>query len=397
MESGLVIGKFMFSYKRQHEFHADELQLAQGIVNHVALATEQRHAEQALRDSEQRFRATFFQAAVGIAHCGATGEWLLVNDRFCEIVGYTRTELRSMTIFDITHPDDRPVCAAVVSHLLTSDVPSYSADQRYVRKDGAVIWVRLYLTPVRDAGKRLQYFLSVVEDITWETAADEALRESERLNKQVLDNIPECIFMLDITSDGRFKFITLNPAEEKAIGFTSEEVAGKFVDDVLPEAVSRKVIANYRRCIDAGFPISYDDELDLEVGRRYFHTNLIPLRNSAGRIHRIAGCCTDLTEVRRTQEEALARQKLERIGMLANGIAHDFNNLLGGILAQAELAATELAAGESPFEGIERITAGALRGAEIVRELMIYSGQEKAEPVEPVDLSSLSWKKCLSY
>jgi two-component system, cell cycle sensor histidine kinase and response regulator CckA len=76
----------------------------------------------------------------------------------------------------------------------------------------------------------------------------------------------------------------------------------------------------------------------------------------------------------------LARPKLESIGTLAGGIAHDFNNLLAGVLAEAELAATELEQGESPFEGLQRIRLAAGRGAEIVRELMTYSGQDKAGP-----------------
>jgi len=97
----------------------------------------------------------------------------------------------------------------------------------------------------------------------------------------------------------------------------------------------------------------------------------------------------DITEVKRTQEEALFRQKLESVGTLAGGIAHDFNNLLGGIRAQAELATTELAAGESCHDSIQTITNATDRGAEIVRELMIYAGQDKPGPVEPVNLSQL--------
>jgi two-component system cell cycle sensor histidine kinase/response regulator CckA len=77
------------------------------------------------------------------------------------------------------------------------------------------------------------------------------------------------------------------------------------------------------------------------------------------------------------------------VGVLAGGIAHDFNNLLAGILAEAELAETELEEGESPLEGIQRIRLAAGRGAEIVRELMIYAGQDNGGPVEPVDLSRL--------
>jgi CheY-like chemotaxis protein len=82
----------------------------------------------------------------------------------------------------------------------------------------------------------------------------------------------------------------------------------------------------------------------------------------------------------------LARQKLESLGTLASGIAHDFNNLLGAVLAQAELAAVELAAGSPPEEELKEIRAVAIRGSEIVRQLMVYAGKE-SDPHEPVDVS----------
>ena len=96
----------------------------------------------------------------------------------------------------------------------------------------------------------------------------------------------------------------------------------------------------------------------------------------------------DITEVKRTQEEALARQKLESIGVLAGGIAHDFNNLLGGILAQTESIEQDLPEGSPQIEELHRIKEAAIRGSEIVRELMIYSGQDKAD-LEPVDVARL--------
>jgi PAS domain S-box-containing protein len=94
----------------------------------------------------------------------------------------------------------------------------------------------------------------------------------------------------------------------------------------------------------------------------------------------IFGACQDVTDNRRAQEEALARQKLETVGTLANGIAHDFNNLLGGVLAQAELALSELAEGSRPEEELKAICSIAMSGSEIVRQLMIYSGQEREAP-----------------
>jgi PAS domain S-box-containing protein len=216
----------------------------------------------------------------------------------------------------------------------------------------------------------------------------EVLLGNELQYKDVFENISVCMFFIDVTPDGRFKFAGFNPAEERAVGLTSAEVSGKYVEEVFAEELAEKVITNYRRCMEAGVPIKYDDELNLPNGRRYFHSNLIPMRNVAGRIFRIVGACIDTTDFKRTQEEALAGQKLESLGVLAGGIAHDFNNLLGGILAQAELAEKELAGGSAPGQELETIKNVAIRAGEMVRELMVYSGQDEAS-LGPVDLSRL--------
>jgi PAS domain S-box-containing protein len=240
-----------------------------------------------------------------------------------------------------------------------------------------------------DSRGRITRLIGINADITERKRDEAALRESELRYKEIFDNFSECIFVLDVTSDGRFKFAGLNPAEERATGLSSTEVSGKFIEDVFAEDVAKRVISHYSRCLEMGTLIKYDDELNLPVGRRQFHTNLIPVRNSAGRIHRIVGCCIDITDLKRAQEEALARQKLESVGVVAGGIAHDFNNLLGSILAEADLALAELSRPKMPaVEEVQRIKGLALRASEIVRELMIYAGQETAH-LESLDLSRL--------
>jgi two-component system, cell cycle sensor histidine kinase and response regulator CckA len=200
--------------------------------------------------------------------------------------------------------------------------------------------------------------------------------ESGLQYKEVFDNISVCMFLIDVTSDGRFKYAGFNAAEEKAIGLTSAEVSGKFVEEVFPEDLTRKLTANYRRCLEAGVPINYEDELDLPGGLRYFNSNLIPLRSGSGVIRRIVGACIDITDFKRTQEEALARQKLESLGVL------------GSILSQAELAEMELAEGSRPDQEIRLIKSVAIRAGEMVRELMVYSGQDPVS-FDPVDLTAL--------
>jgi signal transduction histidine kinase len=101
------------------------------------------------------------------------------------------------------------------------------------------------------------------------------------------------------------------------------------------------------------------------------------------------GITTDITELKQSQEQLQAAQKLESLGVLAGGIAHDFNNLLGGIHAEAELVETDLAVGSAAREEVQRIKMAAIRGSEIVRELMIYAGENQKDFNESVDVSLL--------
>src|SRR5436190_758174 len=96
--------------------------------------TGRKRAEEALRESEERFRGTFENAAVGIAHKDAEGRWLRVNEKYCEIVGYTRDELLHETFKEITHPDDLPAELEQYNLLMRGELPSFSLEKRYIRK-----------------------------------------------------------------------------------------------------------------------------------------------------------------------------------------------------------------------------------------------------------------------
>jgi len=144
--------------------------------------TERKQTEDALRESEQRFRATFNQAAVGIAHVGINGRWLLVNQKLCEIVGYTQEELLKRTFQDITHPDDLNADLEYVRQMLTNQIQTYSMEKRYIHSDHSQIWINLTVSLVRGSSGEPKYFISVIEDISDRKRAQEALRRSaERL------------------------------------------------------------------------------------------------------------------------------------------------------------------------------------------------------------------------
>src|SRR5215467_4985150 len=132
-----------------------------------------------LRDSEERFRGTFENAAVGITHNDSAGRFLRVNGTYCAIVGYPREELLQKTFQDITHPDDRAGNVEPYRALLRGDSPILGLQKRYVRKDGSNVWVELSASLQRDAAGQPAYVIAVAQDISERKRLDGELREAK--------------------------------------------------------------------------------------------------------------------------------------------------------------------------------------------------------------------------
>lgn len=150
--------------------------------------SERQRIEEALRESEQRFRAAFHQAAVGIAHVAIDGRWLLVNQKLCDLVGYTLEELQLLTFQDITHPDDLKTDLKYVGQVLADNIQTYSIEKRYFRKDSSIVWVNLTVSLMREPSGKPKYFISVVEDISERQAA---LRERKQSEEQIQASLLE--------------------------------------------------------------------------------------------------------------------------------------------------------------------------------------------------------------
>ena len=142
---------------------------------------ERKRIEENLRESEQRFRATFEQAAVGIAHVDLEGRFLRVNDRLCEITRYSRDELLQRSFLDLTAPEEHQESEQARRAMLAGTQKSYTAEKRYHRKDGGLIWVSIVVTPVRDASGQPRYFMTVIGDITERKELETRLLRAQRL------------------------------------------------------------------------------------------------------------------------------------------------------------------------------------------------------------------------
>lgn len=180
--------------------------------------TERKKVENALRESEQVFRLTFNQAAVGIARLDTDGTWLDANQKLCDIVGYSKDELLKLTFQEITHPDDLNADRDHLQKMLAGQIDSFAIEKRYFHKSGQTIWINLTVGLARSTDGSPKYFIAVVEDIN-------AKKQSEEwLNKLSLavDQSQSSIMITDM--DARIEYV--NATNVRETGYSLEELIG---------------------------------------------------------------------------------------------------------------------------------------------------------------------------
>ena len=160
---------------------------------------ERLRVEEALHESEQRFRAIFEHAAIGIAKVSAAGQFLEINQAFCRIIGYTQAEVltQNLGFQQITFPDDLESCEDMVRNLLKETRQTGLMEKRYVRKDGALVWVELTVCLLKYPKGGDLCFIATVRDITQHRQAKQGLRRSEARYRLLTENMKDVIWVLD--------------------------------------------------------------------------------------------------------------------------------------------------------------------------------------------------------
>jgi len=166
--------------------------------------TESKRAADALSESEQRLAATYENAGIAISEVDEHGRLLRVNETACAITGYSREELLKLTIFDVTHPDDREPDHETFERQTVEAGNRYGVEKRLIRKDGRTIWVAVPSSAVRDGAGQFRYGIRVMRDITAQRRAQEALAASERRFRELLEALPAAVYTTDAV--GRVTF-----------------------------------------------------------------------------------------------------------------------------------------------------------------------------------------------
>ncbi|UCF93441.1 MAG: PAS domain S-box protein [Desulfobacterales bacterium] len=358
--------------------------------------SERKRAETALRDSEERFRSVVDSAAVGIAQATPEGRLTLVNDRFCELIGYSREELLQRTHDDITHPDDLAAEQRKIKRYRTGASGPSVIEKRYLRKDGMPIWVNVAAVAVRDAAGAERYSIAVVQDITKRKRAEDALKaETARLAVTLL-SIGDGV----ITTDRDGRITLLNRIAEKLTGWTQAEAIGKPLPQVFTivnELTRQPCDDPVRQVIESGKIVGLANNTVLlsRDGSEYVIADsgapiLDPDKNIVGAVL----VFRDVTEKRKMEKEIQKVEKLESLGVLAGGIAHDFNNFLAGILGNLSLAKLDLRPTDAVYPRLQEMEKAALRAKNLTQQLLTFS--KGGEPVRSTaELTQLTKESAL--
>jgi PAS domain S-box-containing protein len=143
--------------------------------------TERKRVEETLRQSEDRFRSIYEQAAVGIGQVAADGQFLMVNAALCRMLGYEESELRGKKVHEIIHPDDLARETVLLDAMQRGDQPQYAIEKRYLHRDGSAVWVNVNTSAVRDSAGALLYRISVIQNVTERKRAEEQLKQAQKM------------------------------------------------------------------------------------------------------------------------------------------------------------------------------------------------------------------------
>ncbi len=334
--------------------------------------THRENAESAMRASEERFRAIFEKAAVGIVLLTPTGIITKANPQFCDMTGYPDSELPGRSFIEITHPEDARNDASNLDRMIRGEISTYSVEKRYIRKGGSEVWAHLSSAIVRDRGGKPLNIISVVQDISERKRAEDLLRKSREQYQSFFEEDITADFIATI--DGRI--LSCNPAFVRIFGFSSlDEAINTNANDLFLGAESRNeffdLIRKSKKIENYEMTLRKRDMTEIHVIRSAFG-----IFDETGELVQTKNYLFDDTRRKALEKQVLQTQKMESLGTLAGGIAHDFNNILGIIMGHAALLKKRELPEERFARSLEAIDLATRRGAGLIRQLLTFARKE---------------------
>jgi two-component system cell cycle sensor histidine kinase/response regulator CckA len=339
-------------------------------------------ANQALKESEERFRLAFLTIPDAInLNRVSDGVYIDINEGFTDLTGYTREDVIGKPSLDINiwkAPDDRK--RLIDGLMKTGHVKNLEA--QFVRKNGA-IGIGLMSARILHINNE-DVIQSITKDITERKNAERSLRQSEKRLRLITDNMADVISQ----TDAQLKIVYVSPSIEKVFGYLPHEIEGKSGTDLIhPDDLEQilKVAAEARQQGAQSVLLQY----------RYRHANggyiwvesaTQLLYDEQGQSKGAIFGTRDISDRKKAEKEKIVlekqliqAQKLESLGRLAGGVAHDLNNLLSPILGYSELLSGGFAMHDQRKEKLEQINMAGMRARDLVRQLLAFSRRQTLE------------------
>ncbi len=290
-------------------------------------------ADEAVRASEQRFRSIFENAAVGMTHVALDGRFLRVNHRMCQITGYSERELASMTVADITHPQDVAVDHELWGRLRLGEIETSAREKRYIHKDGSVVWVSATVSLLRSASGAPLHFIGAIEDISARKAALDALEQERRFIEHLTEVVPSILYVFDLTAQHH---VWVNDQAGAALGYPPH-TAGQWGPDfrlqnIHPDDLEH-VAAQLPLLTQLADGQTHETEYRLrhhDGGWRWFRSReAVFKRDAAGQVVELIGVASDI-EASKAAEQSLRDADRKKDAFIAT-LAHELRNPLAPI------------------------------------------------------------------
>jgi PAS domain S-box-containing protein len=350
------------------------------VLSIVREITERKRAEEALRESEEKYRIVV-ENIDEIVYRVEFGEDLLrgnvqfVSGRVEKIIGYRPEDFYQTPglWFQIIHPEDVPMLLDI-SHALSKGQPVALRTYRLRHKTtGAYRWMEDKVVPQIDERGRMTGLFGVARDVTERKRAEEALESEKERLAVTLRSIGDGV----ITTDMDERVVLMNKVAEDLTGWTQQEAVGRRLNEIfrLIDEKSGRLLENpAAEVLETGATFGFSAILISRDGtERIISHSADPIRDKAGHAFGVVFVFRDVTQKRKMEEEFLRTGKLEAVGLLAGGIAHDFNNLLTAILGNLSLVKMSIDPEDSLYRRVADAETASLRARDLAQQLLTFA------------------------
>ncbi|HYF36786.1 MAG TPA: PAS domain S-box protein, partial [Prosthecobacter sp.] len=362
------------------------------LVQTKSRAMTEGHAS-ALRATEAEFRASFNSAAVGNVQANpATGRYLRVNPKFCEITGYSEAELLGMTFMDLTHPEDVATDRLAHESLVQGGVEQLTVEKRYVRKGGEVIWVNVSASVIRDEAHQPMRTLAVIQDVTARREAEETVHAAEIRFRTLVE---QSIVGIYVVQNDRFVYV--NPKMAETFGYTVEELTSLPLREFIHEDDRTLVQENVRKRLAGNIDSIHYTLRGLRKGGSVIDVEAHGARVEFNGEQAILGTLLDISDRKRAEEEIhklnteLEERVRERTAQLEQvnrelesfsySVSHDLRAPLRHIQGYVELL-TAVLQDNLPERGqryLQTISDASVEMGQLIDDLLSFSRIGKVE------------------